>query len=97
MALLSIPMQMTTSFTFKATNVFKFLNADKTGAMMIGPKQPNTILPHHQNFLDYCNAEFSGCSNTPIQKAAARTCTKTKKYEHISPILASLHWLPVQS
>ncbi len=53
--------------------------------------------------LDYCNALFSGCSNTCIknlqliQNAAARTLTRTKKYEHISPVLASLHWLPVKS
>ena len=32
-----------------------------------------------------------------IQNAAARTLTRTKKYEHISPVLASLHWLPVKS
>lgn len=30
-----------------------------------------------------------------VQNAAARLLTGTK-YEHISPILASLHWLPVQ-
>lgn len=53
--------------------------------------------------LDYCNALFSGCSNTCIknlqliQNAAAQTLTRTKKYEHISPILVSLHWLPVKS
>ena len=30
-----------------------------------------------------------------IQKAAARVLTKTRKYDHISPVLKSLHWLPV--
>ncbi len=30
-----------------------------------------------------------------VQNAAARLLTETRKYEHISPILASLHWLPV--
>ena len=53
--------------------------------------------------LDYCNALLSGCSINSIkslqliQNAAARTLTRTKKYEHISPVLASLHWLPVKS
>src|SRR4029434_1650828 len=53
--------------------------------------------------LDYCNALLSRCSINSIkslqliQKAAARTLTRTKKYEHISPVLASLHWLPVKS
>ena len=31
-----------------------------------------------------------------VQNAAARILTGSSKYEHISPVLASLHWLPVQ-
>ncbi len=52
--------------------------------------------------LDYCNALYVGVSGSSIaclqmvQNAAARLLTGTRKYEHISPILASLHWLPVQ-
>ncbi len=30
-----------------------------------------------------------------VQNAAACLLTGIRKYEHISPILASLHWLPV--
>ena len=30
-----------------------------------------------------------------IQNAAARLLTRTKKRDHITPILKSLHWLPV--
>ena len=30
-----------------------------------------------------------------IQNAAARVLTRTRKYDHISPVLRSLHWLPV--
>ena len=50
--------------------------------------------------LDYCN----GCSLAflnellelqNIQNAAARVLTRTRKYDHISPVLRSLHWLPV--
>ncbi|KAL0964863.1 hypothetical protein UPYG_G00330070, partial [Umbra pygmaea] len=53
--------------------------------------------------LDYCN---SLCFVLPltlvarlqmVQNAAARLLTNTKKHEHITPVLASLHWLPVQS
>ncbi|KAM7366739.1 hypothetical protein PAMP_014689 [Pampus punctatissimus] len=53
--------------------------------------------------LDYCNSLLSGCSNKSlrslqmIQNAAARVLTGTKIRDHISPILASLHWLPVKS
>ncbi len=53
--------------------------------------------------LDYCNALLGGCSARlinkllkKVQNAAARVLTKTKKYDHISPVLSTLHWLPVK-
>ncbi len=51
--------------------------------------------------LDYCNALLDGCSARLINKlqmlknAAARVLTRTKKYDHISPVLSTLHWLPI--
>ena len=51
--------------------------------------------------LDYCNAILSGLPKKEtdrlqlVQNAAARVLTKTKMREHITPVLASLHWLPV--
>ena len=30
-----------------------------------------------------------------VQNAAAEVLTDTRKFDHITPILASLHWLPV--
>ena len=51
--------------------------------------------------LDYCNALYSGISRRNIQRlqliqnAAARFLTRTKRCDHITPILAALHWLPV--
>ena len=51
--------------------------------------------------IDYCNALLSGVSKTEVarlqlvQNAAARVLTKTKRRAHITPILKSLHWLPV--
>ena len=30
-----------------------------------------------------------------VQNAAARLVTNTRKYAHITPVLKSLHWLPV--
>ncbi|KAF7710709.1 hypothetical protein HF521_009581, partial [Silurus meridionalis] len=52
--------------------------------------------------LDYCNALLSGCSSKCINKlqlvknAAARVLTRSRKYDHITPVLISLHWLPIK-
>ena len=51
--------------------------------------------------LDYCNSLYSACNKKAIsrlqmiQNSAARLLTNTKKRSHITPILATLHWLPV--
>ena len=51
--------------------------------------------------LDYCNSLYIGLPQSLLnrlqmaQNAAARLLTGTKKHDHITPVLASLHWLPV--
>ena len=51
--------------------------------------------------LDYCNSLYTCLSKKSIhriqlvQNAAARVLTGSRKYDHITPILASLHWLPI--
>ncbi len=51
--------------------------------------------------LDYCNALLGGCSACLINKLqmvqnAARVLTRTRKYDHISPVMSTLHWLPIK-
>ena len=52
--------------------------------------------------IDYCNGLLYGLPDCEIgklqrvQKAAARLLMSCKKYDHITPILINLHWLPVR-
>ncbi|XP_028306693.1 uncharacterized protein LOC114465708 [Gouania willdenowi] len=53
--------------------------------------------------LDYCNALIIGIPGRSLQKlqyvqnSAARVLMRVRKHEHITPILRTLHWLPIQS
>ena len=52
--------------------------------------------------IDYCNSLFFGLPKysinrlQKIQNSDARIVTRTSRSSHITPILKSLHWLPVQ-
>ena len=51
--------------------------------------------------IDYCNSLFSSVNKSvlhrlqSIQSAAARLLTRSNRRTHITPLLCSLHWLPV--
>ena len=52
--------------------------------------------------LDYCNALYAGMSAANItklqrvQNTLARTILRLRKFEHITPALIDLHWLPIR-
>ena len=52
--------------------------------------------------LDYCNSLYTGMSSTNVQKlqrvqnTLARVVLKRRKFDHITPLLEELHWLPVK-
>jgi len=52
--------------------------------------------------LDYCNGLLYGVPQNKldklqkVQNCAARVISRTSRYEHITPVLKDLHWLPIQ-
>ena len=55
-----------------------------------------------QSRLDFCNGCLLGLPQLQVQRlqkvqnTAARIVTKSRKSDHITPVLRDLHWLPVQ-
>ena len=53
-------------------------------------------------YKNYCNSLLLGLPDSQmhrlqkIHNTAARILTSTRKYEHITPVLYELHWLPVK-
>ena len=47
------------------------------------------------NSLIYAVPQYQLKKLQSVQNAAARLITRTRKYEHSTPVLADLHWLPI--
>ena len=51
--------------------------------------------------LNYCHSLLSGCPKNllgklqKVQNSAARLVLKAHKHSHVSPLLRTLHWLPI--
>uniref|UniRef100_A0A674PCY9 Reverse transcriptase domain-containing protein n=1 Tax=Takifugu rubripes TaxID=31033 RepID=A0A674PCY9_TAKRU len=81
---------------------FHLRNISKIRKLLMQPDAEKLVHAFVTSRLDYCNSLLSGCPNNSlrslqlIQNAAARVLTGIDKRDHISPVLASLHWLPVK-
>ncbi len=84
------------------TELFHLENISKLRPMLSMSNAEMLINAFMTSRLDYCNALFGGCSARLINKlqmvqnAADRVLTRTRKYDHISPVLSTLHWLPIK-
>ncbi|TWW62345.1 hypothetical protein D4764_04G0009920 [Takifugu flavidus] len=81
---------------------FHLRNISKIRKLLTWPDAEKLIHAFVTSRLDYCNSLLSGCPNDSlrglqlIQNAAARVLTGIDKRDHITPVMASLHWLPVK-
>ncbi len=84
------------------TAYFHLKNISKLRTMLSMSNAEMLIHAFMTSRLDYCNALLGGCSARLINKlkivqiAAARVLIRTRKYDHISLVMSTLHWLPIK-
>ena len=84
------------------TCLFHLRNIAKLRSIVSYPELEMIIHAFISSRLDYCNSLFTCLSKTSmerlqlIQNAAARLLTRSNRRCHITPVLSSLHWLPVR-
>jgi hypothetical protein len=77
---------------FKIGKLRQYLDRTSTERLV------NALVTSH---LDYCNSLLINLPAShlaplqSIQNTAARLITRSKKFQHITPVLHSLHWLPI--
>ncbi len=91
-----------TFLAFVKLNFFHPINIFKLRPMLSKSNAEMLICAFIISRLYYCNALLGGCTACLInelqmvQNAAARVLIRPRKYDHISPVLSTLHWLPIK-
>ncbi len=97
--LIAISPLTATFLAFEKTHFLILTNIFKLRPMLSMSNAEMLINAFMTSRLDYCNALLGGCSARLINRlqmvknAAARVLTRTRKYDQISPVLSTLHWL----
>ena len=82
---------------------FHLRNISKIRKMLSQSAAEKLVHAFVSSRLDYCNALLIGISGCCLQKlqyiqnSAARILMRVRKFDHITPILKTLHWLPISS
>ncbi len=77
------------------TSFFHLRNIAKLRSMLSVSDAEKLVHAFMTSRLDYCNALLGACPASSINKLQIKT-TRSRKYDHITPILQSLHWLPMK-
>ena len=79
---------------------FNLYSVGNVSEYLDGPTEEKMINATVTSRLDYCNSLIYGQSHIHqlqcCQNNAAGIISKRRKFDHISPVLRELHWLPVE-
>ena len=82
--------------------MYHLRNIGKITKILITDTTKSAIVSLLTSRLDYCNGHLCGitdellCRLQKVQNNAARVVTGSKRYDHITPVLKDLHWLPIR-
>ena len=94
--------QIQISLQSKLAAFFWLHDVKRTSQFLPGDKLQMVIHAFVTSRIGYCNSLLFGLPNCEltklqrVQNVAARLLTSPKKYDHITPVLRELHWLPVR-